>query len=1261
MADTIFTVKNEHLTRLEPANAVGFFRDLLWAEARRIGIPIDNIQVSLWTDMPDGGIDAVVGGNQSAAGSGLLNAGLTGYQIKSGEGFAPWRDSVIKEELFGREEPGLDKLGVSVKRCLDRHGTYILVCTGIDPTDPQINNAIDCLTTYFKKCGYSPRVEVWGQTKLLGFLGWFPSLALHLTGRDGIPFQSHYSWAREKEMNKVFEVGSSQEGFISKLRQELRGNSHSAVHVHIHGEPGIGKTRLVLEATRDEDLRPLVVYCSSADQFIDGGLMNETLRDDNHFSMILVLDECDSLNRLNIWNKLGNCGNRIKLITIYNEFKDSSDTTYLAAPDLDDATISAIIQRYGLLKDQADRWADQCGGSPRVAHVIGWNLKNNPEDLLKPPGTVDVWDRFICGGDAADSHDATQRRVALEHIALFKRFGYGQAVIVDAKVIAARVQAAEPQITWDRFKTIIAQLRQRKILQGENYLYITPKLLHVKLWVDWWEKRGEIFDLDEFLEGLTPTLVSSFQEMFKYAKESNVASRTVSRLLGEDGPFQKKTGSLNTGSGASFFLALTEADPDSALRCLEKTIGRSPKENLLQFTASRRDIVRALERIAMWRHLFPGAARLLLALGEAESENYTNNASGVFAGLFSLGTDKLAPTQAPPEERLPVLVEALASDSKVRRLLGLKACESALQDRFYRDVGAEYQGLREVPNPWTPKTYGELFEAYRRVWEFLRGQIPDLQPDERAQATSTLVCSARGLTRIPSLADLVIDTLGDLAKNAANRAEILAAVVRILHYDARTLPAPVRQRWLLLRDELTGSDFHSLLRRYVGMLLPGDEFDERGNPTNQTQLRIKELSKAAFEKPEILVPELTWLVTGDAKNGYMFGYELGMQDGQFSLLPLLCEHQMEVGQSASVFFLGGYFRALFEKNPAKWEAELDALVDDHKLAPWIPELTWRSGLTDRAALRVLELAKSGVVPTQNFQMFCLGSVLQSLSEDTYKMWIAHLMGAPDRIAAGIAIDMHDFFYLRKGARYTLPEDLTFRLLTHESLLQTSESRGVDSMVDYHWTEVSKAFIQLYEHRAVELAAKVFEQKKGGLMAEFGSTAKSVISEIASRHPEEMWQLLAKYLGPPFDERSYHLGHWLQGEQHRLDEAKPGIWGLMPATEVWLWVDQDGASRAPFLAHYVSKKPFNAKDQVCPREVLARYGQRAEVRSSLAANFYTEGSVGPRSVHYQKKKEWLSECKRGETNTNVTRWIDDQVEALNKEIEQASIEEERRGF
>src|SRR5712691_4330561 len=94
---TIFTVKNEHLQRLNADEAVLLFADLLRAETRRLGLPVTSVNVSSRTNVPDGGVDAAieVGVPQE---SGLATTGRTIFQVKAGE-FKPWQPVVIRDEL----------------------------------------------------------------------------------------------------------------------------------------------------------------------------------------------------------------------------------------------------------------------------------------------------------------------------------------------------------------------------------------------------------------------------------------------------------------------------------------------------------------------------------------------------------------------------------------------------------------------------------------------------------------------------------------------------------------------------------------------------------------------------------------------------------------------------------------------------------------------------------------------------------------------------------------------------------------------------------------------------------------------------------------------------------------------------------------------------------------------------------------------------------------------------------------------------------
>ena len=996
-------------------------------------------------------------------------------------------------------------------------------------------------------------------------------------------------------------------------------------------------------------------------------MLNEILFNDNLFA-IVVIDECDPSSRSHIWYELRHCSPRIKLITIYNDYEEKSgDIIYYDMPPLGREQISnMMIQEYKIPEDQADRWAELCDGSPRVAHVIGWNLVNHPEDVLKTPSTVDIWERYITSG-SQDSEKTEHRRLVLQHLALFKRFGYEKSVDFEAQTIAKKVEEANSDINPYKFAEIIYELRERKILQGDSTLYITPKALHIKLWTQWWERHYRQFSLERFTEGLNPKLVEWFYEMFKYAAESDAASKIVKILLGPDGPFQNDE-YLKTRLGSRFFLALTEADPKSALKCLIRTVGTWDREELLQFTGGRRDVIWALEKIAIWRELFADAARLLLALGEAENEGYSNNASGVFAELFSPGPGRVAPTEASPLERLPILKEAFESDSKERRALALKACNAALEsEHFSRGVGTEYQGLRNPPKLWDPKTYGELWDAYRQVWQLLSEQLTCLPQDERKEAVDILLGHAGELGKIANISDIVVDTVMTVVhEKYVNQKQIIETISRILYYDDtyddNNLPIEIRQRFEQLRDELVGSDFHSLMQRYVGMDLLEDQLEANEDGEDRVQPHLEKLAQQASEDPTLLQAELSWLVTIEAKNGYKFGYELGKRDNGFCLLSTLLDAQRNAADNASVYFLGGYFRTIFESNLAEWEDQLDALVEDTTLNVAIPDLTHRSGMTDRAGLRLLNLAKGGIININHFGTFVYGKVIESLSEEVFTTWIEFLLSFMDKSAVSIALSLYHRYYGSRRSNIVLPRNLTLRLLTHPSLFEESDKDFFNTMTDYYWTEIGKGFVQLYPEKSLELVELMLAHfgQKGSIVDNYSQTC-SVLTELTKQHPTQVWKHVSKHLeARDHFLRMFALEKWMREADLSATEKEKGALTLIPREKIWEWIDDDVENRVSYFAHsLVPKTPLAEEWRTCLAwATLERYGTRKDVRRALISNYLTGVWAGPASSRYEGKKQQLLHIKSSENNKNIKRWIDDFVDVLEKEIERAKIEEER---
>ena len=133
------------------------------------------------------------------------------------------------------------------------------------------------------------------------------------------------------------------------------------------------------------------------------------------------------------------------------------------------------------------------------------------------------------------------------------------------------------------------------------------------------------------------------------------------------------------------------------------------------------------------------------------------------------------------------------------------------------------------------------------------------------------------------------------------------------------------------------------------------------------------------------------------------------------------------------------------------------------------------------------------------------------------------------------------------------------------------------------------------------------------------------------------------------ENSFHLRQWL----------RDGALDLMASQDVWSWCDDDVPKRAWYVATFVpcpSMGPDAGRQWW--RDLLARYGEREDVRRNLSANYATEGWSGPGSVHFSTKLESLLEMAKAEQNANVRLWLNEEIAHQEARIEAERIEEER---
>jgi hypothetical protein len=1256
-----FTLETNDLKFLTQDRAVEFFRRLLWAEASRVGIGRYLIDVPACINVGDGGIDAYIEDADPLFDDVILK-GTTGFQIKSSD----LEPAECKQELHQNDDLTAE-LKPEVKRIIDNGGNYVLVLFA-DLTSAKRGRRQRAIVEELSRLGYRNHVRVYSINQLLGYAERFISLVnwLRPDSRNGLPYAA---WSDRSDIRypATFVPDESRNQWMNEVGENLRRPDGVCPVIRVVSLSGIGKTRLVFEALAPDDLKNSVIYFPTAKDFQISSLYT-TLQTDKSRSAILVIDECDRQYHEDFVRSFSSQGERLALFTISYDFGQVPPPAKLFKLDrlsIDDIKKVIRAEAKDLPDNIVSRLSEFADGYPRIATLLS-------DSYLKTGGTSDefirisddgLMDRLIGQPELGQENFNKYKRV-LKGISLFQKIGFEGPLEVESKWLSNYME-----VDWTSFREAVQYERTRGIIQGDYYLFVTPFMLRVYLLNDWWEGFGFTKDsFDEFVanipENFRADLIERFFEHIRYISTTEKGRKFALAMLGEGGIYADGE-LLRSELGANFFTKLTEADPDSALKCLQRTVGTWSKGELLKFVTGRREVVWSLERIAMWRELFQGAARLLLALGEAENETWSNNASGVFAGLFSPAPGQLAPTEAPPDERFVIVEEALNADSKEKRELALRACDQALQaGHFFRMVGNEKQGLRRTPELWQPKTYGEWFDSYRRVWLLISGKIENLEKDERQKAINILLEHSRGLGTNPHLTEMVIETLRSLlANNYVDETKVLAQTLNILRYDSKEMPPETIQKWESFRDDLSGSDFHSLIKRYVKMNVLAEDFDEEGKRADTVTTQIKTLAEQAAKDKDLLIPELSWLVTTDAQNGFQFGYELGEVDRDLLLLPTLLRVQQTEAENKSLFFLSGYFNSLYRRDGDAWDKHVEELEKDNVSVTWIPELTWRSGLTDRAAMRILRLAKSGQINLNQFRIFEYGSVIRNLSEEVFQEWIQFLLDASDRGTASTSLALYHFYYVDKQSTAPLPSELTYKLLANQALLEEGERVQTSTMDEFHWTEISKDFVQSYPDRAIDLADVIVENfgNTGSIVGGFHSSTQNILGLIAQKFPKEVWWKITKYLGPPLDKRAFHLKDWLNGDSN-FGMKRAGAIAIFPLEEIFRWVDQDIDKRAWYFASFVPKELFISEERPCfAREVLIRYGDRQDVRNNLMANFSTEGWSGSAAQHLQNKKQMLLEFRKVETEENVIRWLDDYVASIDNDIDRARIREEREGY
>jgi hypothetical protein len=1274
-----FDVKTSDLLQIEPARAVELFRQLLVIEASKTGRPATSVNVPAAINVADGGIDAEVESLQSVLlPAGLIAPGITRYQIKTGafslSTQADVRSLLLRPLNATTTKPKREHLQPRVLSCFEKGGTFVVVLFGSDlvgKNDEHGKSQLVAFMTRIDPAFSNINVRVIRANQLCSAIKTLaPGIALRLNrlGGNDDALLNDIEFLGESCDLQVAAYQPTEE--LDKATTELTKITDSLGnfrHVRVLGDAGAGKTHLIFRALSASRLAGCVLYCRAPEELDGSAPLKVLVEMSKDTTIILVADECDLEIASVLASRFKRRATNMLLITADNETESSSAHTEVDILDvapLAQPAISEIFKSYGIPAETADWLAGLCEGSPRAAHRLGAYIASNPEQQhAEHLAHLDrFWDLIVCSPDKPQSQAGQEKLAVMRTLALFRQLGWdtsdGRAT---QETVLQVLKSLDPAWSVLRMISSVESFRRKRVLQGQRTFFISPKLLHVAMWKGWCETYGKLVDIVKLRESLTDRMLDHFDAMLAYAKESKVASSVVEELLGDGGPFATLAGFSSLGAPNLFF-AVAQANPKAALRRLKSALEAETIESRKEFSGDgRRAVIRGLEHLAASTETFFDAVGCLLLLAESENENWSNNATGVFVSMFGLGYGKVAASELPPIEKVSYLRAMLKDPSAQRRLLAIRAlCESLSPFISRVDIG-ETAGLVRLPDRWMPATYEHLYEAYCAHVALLEEGIDFLPPSDADEAARAILTHVRSLILIPTLAVKLIVILGRISGMSNLREEAVASIVATLHYEAKALSPEIVAALEALKSELTESSFSSSLRRHAGMKLPEDNFDADGTYTEEPAAELVALASEVRATPSLLVPELVWLLTEEAKNGFEFGNLLGAMDDDLDLWPTILDAWISAGNGRSEFFIGGYLSALHATNLGLWELLMGELFTIADLRSSLVQVVWRSGMSDTVAEKLLTLARSGEVEPKAFRLFVYGGAVNRMPLDVVTGAVDLLLTTSDTAASDCALEI-----LESRLR-GVPQDMDGlsghleRVLNAPGFIEGRSAKASSAtMTDYRWNEGANRLLQFDPARAARLAVRCIRHfgSNGSVTSGYFGEPLKFLDNVALVQPDAVWGAIGLRLEGKLDTGSWKLLQWLRGSNSSRRSTKKTAVESIPADIVFSWIDGNVEKRAWLLAEYCPPHvSYPSQPPTIARLLLERYGSFPRVRDSLHSNFFTGSWSGPASSHYREKLRQVEAQLKAETHPNVRTWLLEQGTRLEASIASEITREE----
>lgn len=548
-------------------------------------------------------------------------------------------------------------------------------------------------------------------------------LRLLSQSKDIEPFEPIEKFIEEFKFTYEFISNKILDGIIRDFREESQ-------NIRLLALSGMGKTRLIREAFNGNN-QYNVFYTSS---FNIEKALKEILNSHKTESGVIILDNCSHDTLVKAEGLIRNWNSKFRIISLYNDLscnQQQCDGRLLILKYDQTADIVDSYLRTSLKIDNVEEkerlitvMKNYSGNIPYMAFML--------VDSYKELGQIKIKNSDEILNNLLQNPSADELKV-LEAISIFKLVGYkgnqkSEYELIKSENNIHHIMGKNSDELSYLFDRTIEKYRRKELIEElTQWIDVRPLPL-----AEWLVKRW-------FEETTSATLAGMFKRLAEDPKSGMLEESFGKRiegigntdrekeiiknvLLPDSGPFCNES-IVVSSEGSRLILFMANVNQEAVSNSLFYLFRDKNTEYFYEKIKDkiRWNLSQALVKCCVRKESFYKAACILGRFAEAENEDYSNNATGLFCQFYHI---LLPGTEADFDQRIRVLNSLYKEGNRYYPLI-IKAINNAfLTHDFIKDGNANKLGDIEIPD-YKVKDNKDIVNYWEKCANILKDLIKD--------------------------------------------------------------------------------------------------------------------------------------------------------------------------------------------------------------------------------------------------------------------------------------------------------------------------------------------------------------------------------------------------------------------------------------------------------------------------------------------------------------------------------------------------------